>query len=130
VPPAGNPDDVLGTAKGAMQRGSYATARAAYQEFIRSFPQNPRAAEAQLGIGQTYEKTNEPEKALDAYQQVLQLYPNSPSAPTALYRSAMVEVGRDRTTSARSKLEQLLTAYPKSAEAPQAKDELAKLKKK
>jgi tol-pal system protein YbgF len=124
---AGSPDDLLATARGAMQRGSYSTARLAYQEYIRSYPQNPKAAQAQLGIGETYEKSGDEAKALEAYQQVLQLYPNAAEAPTALFRAAMIEVERDRTRSARTLLNQLVTAYPDSPEAPEARAELKKL---
>jgi tol-pal system protein YbgF len=123
-----DPDELLASSKAALQRGSYASARAGFEEFVRSFPQNPRAAEAQLAIGETYEKAKDTAKALDAYQRVLELYPDSPRAPTALYRSANLEKGRGNDDRARSMLNQIVVAYPKSPEATQAKADLAKRK--
>ncbi len=48
---AGDPEELFTTSQAAMQRGSHSTARAGFEEFVRSFPQHPRAAEAQLAIG-------------------------------------------------------------------------------
>lgn len=128
APAAGDPDELFAAARGALDRGSFSTARTGFEEFVRSFPQHARAAEAQLGVGESYEKAKDPQKAIDAYQRVLELYPNSPRAPTALYRAALVEVGRGNQARARTMLNQLLTAYPRSPEAAQARTQLQKLR--
>jgi tol-pal system protein YbgF len=124
----GEPDELFSTASAALQRGSLSTARAGFQEFVRSFPQHPRAAEAQLGIGETYEQADDPAQALQAYSRVLELYPNSTRAPTALFRAAMIEVGRDNRDAARTMLNQIRAAYPRSPEAAEAQRELQRLR--
>lgn len=129
APPSGSADELYSTARDALQRGSLSTARAGFEEFVRAYPRDTRAAEAQLGVGETYEKGKETQKALDAYQKVLELYPNSTRAPTALLRAAKIEQDRGNRDRSRSMLNQLVTAYPKSPEATQAKGLLAPAKK-
>lgn len=126
TPPAASADELYSTARDALQRGSLTTARAGFEEFVRSYPRDARAADAQLSVGETYEKGKDQAKALDAYQKVLELYPNSSRAPTALLRAAKIEQDRDNGDRARSMLNQLTTAYPKSPEATEAKKLLAR----
>lgn len=123
-PAAGNPDELFTSAQAALQRGSFTTARAGFEEFVRSFPQHARAAEAQLAVGESYEKAGEPQRALDAYQRVLELYPSSTRAPTALFRSAQIEQERGNRDKSRLMLNQLITAYPRSPEATRAREQL------
>lgn len=124
---AGNPDELFETARSALERGSLTAARAGFEEFVRVFPQHARAAEAQLGVAQTYEE-EDPARALEAYGRVLELYPNSPQAPTALYRAALLEIERDNEDRARSMLSQVTAAYPRSPEAELAREELRRLR--
>lgn len=126
---AGDPDELFSTSLAALQRGSLSTARAGFEEFVSAFPQHPRAAEAQLAIGETYEKAEDPARALQAYSRVLELHPNSTRAPTALFRAAMIEVARDNRTEARTMLEQITAAYPRSPEAAEASRELERLRR-
>ena len=129
APPSGSADELYSTARDALQRGSLSTARAGFQEFVRSYPRDSRAADAQLSVGETYEKGDDAEKALAAYQQVLELYPNSNRAPTALLRAAKIEQERGNRDRSQSMLNQITTAYPNSAEATDAKKLLAASRK-
>jgi tol-pal system protein YbgF len=124
---AGDPEELFGAAKEALDRGSYATARAGFEEFLRAFPQHARAAEAQLLIGESREKAKESQPALAAYQRVVELHPNSTQAPTALLRAALLEVAAGNRSRARTMLTQLTTAYPRAPEVTQARAELRKL---
>jgi tol-pal system protein YbgF len=125
---AGDPEELFSTAQAALERGSLSTARSGFEEFVRSFPQHPRAAEAQLAVGQAFEQANEPARALQAYSRVLELYPNSTRAPTALYRAALIEVGRNNRDAARTMLNQITAAYPRSPEAAEATRQLQRLR--
>ena len=94
-----------------------------------SFPQHARAPQAQLGIGETYEKTSEAERALEAYGLVPELFPDSPEAPTALLRAGRIEAERNNRDEARTLFNQLVAAYPDSPEAETAREELADLRR-
>lgn len=125
----GDPDELFSASRSAMERGSLATARAGFEELVRSFPRHPRAAEAQLAIGVTYEEGDDAVRALEAYGRVTELYPNSQLAATALYRAALLEVARDNREQARSMLSQIIAAYPDSPEAEQATQELRRIRR-
>jgi tol-pal system protein YbgF len=124
---AGDPDELFTAAREALDRGSFATARAGFEEFVRAFPQHARAPEALLLIGESREKAKESQPALEAYQRVVELHPNSTQAPTALLRAALLEVAAGNRSRARTMLTQLTTAYPRSPEVTQARTELRKL---
>jgi tol-pal system protein YbgF len=125
--PAGNPDEMYNTALAALRRGSHSTARAGFQEFLRGFPQHALASEAQFHIGESFQESRDPVRALEAYGRVLELYPNAPKAPTALYRAGLIEVERGNRDAARTMFSQVVTAYPRSVEAPLARDQIQRL---
>jgi tol-pal system protein YbgF len=125
---AGNPDELFATARAALERNSLTSARAGFEEFVRLFPQHERAPEAQLGVGETYEKAKDPARALEAYARVLELFPNAPQAPTALLRAALIEAERGNRDRARSMLNQITAAYPRSPEAERAREQLRRMR--
>ena len=125
----GDPAELYSAAEGALQRGSFASARAGFEGFVRSFPQHEMAPRAQLGVGETYEKTSEAERALEAYARVPELYPDSPEAPMALLRSGRIEAARNNRAEARTLLNQLIAAYPDAPEAATAREELSRLRR-
>jgi tol-pal system protein YbgF len=125
--PAGDPEELFEEAQGALDRGSFSTARAGFEEFVRAFPQHARAPEALLLIGESREKAKESQPALEAYQRVVELHPASTQAPTALLRAALLEVAAGNRSRARTMLTQLTTAYPRSPEVTQARAELRRL---
>jgi tol-pal system protein YbgF len=127
--PAGDPEELFTASQAAMQRGSLTTARSGFQEFVRAFPQHPRAPEAHLAIGESFEQGNQPVQALEAYARLLELHPNSTRAPTALLRSAKIELARNNRDSARTMFTQITAAYPRSAEAAEATRELQRLRR-
>lgn len=131
-PPAGgggDAEDLYAAAEGALQRGSFTSARTGFEALVQSFPQHPLAPRAQLGIGETYEKTSEAERALEAYALVPELHPDAPEAATALLRSGRIEAARNNREEARTLFNQLIAAYPGSPEVETAREELAKLRR-
>lgn len=124
----GDAAELFDSAREALDRGSYSTARAGFEEFIRLFPQHERAPAAQLYIGESREKATERAPALAAYGRLVELYPNSTQAPTALYRSALIEVAQNNRARARTLLNQLVTAYPRAPEVAQAREQLNRLR--
>ena len=126
---AGDRDELFDTSLAALERGSLATARAGFEEFVRAFPADERAAEAQLHLGATYNPASEAEGALEAYARVLELFPDSPQAATALLRAAEIEIERNNDNRARSMLNQITAAYPDSPEADDARELLQELRR-
>jgi len=130
--PGGVPDaaaeELYQTSMAALRRGSFATARAGFQELVRAHPRHELASEAQFQIGESYAEAGEVEEALDAYATVLERYADAPKAPTALYRAGVLEMDRGNRNAAREVFSQLTSAYPQSAEAQLAADRLRELR--
>ena len=118
-------DEAYEAAMGAYRRGSMATARGAFQEFLTIAPDDDRAPDAQYYIGETY--TRDPDAAIAAYQRVVERWPRSSRAPGALLRIAKLEIARGDRTQARAHLNQILRSYSRSDEADEARTQLDRL---
>jgi tol-pal system protein YbgF len=120
--------ELYDAALASLQRGSHATARAGFEELIRSFPRDARAPMAQLQIGESYAAAGDHARAAESFGRVAELYPTSPAAATGLFRQAETEVRRNNRARARTLFTQVTTAYPNSPEAPRARAELQRLR--
>jgi tol-pal system protein YbgF len=127
APPAGNPDEMFAAALASLRRGSFATARAGFEEFLRSFPRHAQAADAQFYIGETHYEARDYDRAWAAYGRVLELHPASPRASTALYKAALISLEQGNRDRARVMFNQVLSAYPRSEEAPLARQQLQQM---
>lgn len=127
TPAAGNPEALFNTARAALERGSLATGRAGFEEFLRLHPEHRLAADAQFFVGESYAEGRDPARALEAYARVIEVYPTSPQAPAALLRAGVLELSRRNTAEARALFNRVVTAYPDSREAPTARAQLQTL---
>ena len=73
----------------------YASASAAFSLFVESFPDHPRAADAQFRIGEIALATGDNPAAADAFIKHIQTYPNDPRAAEAYVKlgSAFARMG-------------------------------------
>lgn len=124
---AGDPQELYDAAVAALRRGSVGTARAGFEELVRTSPQHRLAADAQYNIGQSYEQGREPANAITAYARVVELYPTSARAPAALLRMGRLELGRGNRTQARTHFNAIVQRYARSPEAADARTELQRM---
>src|SRR5439155_2935875 len=81
--PAGpGPNQMYDLSLQQFRRGSLATARIGFREFLRVFPTHEHAADALFYVGETWAGENT-DSAAAVYQQVVKTYPNSSRAPAA-----------------------------------------------
>ena len=125
---AGDPAELFVTAEAALERGSMSTARAGFEEFLRSFATPERAPAARLYLGGIRAQAGEEREALEEYSRILELHPNAPEAASALFRAALIENERGNEDRARSMLNQLTAAYPSSPEAAEAREQLRRMR--
>ena len=123
----GDPGELYDAALQALRRGSVGTARAGFEEFLRTAPQHRLAPEAQYNIGQSYEQGRDPAGAIAAYGRVVELYPTSGRAPAALLRIGRLELARGNRTEARTRFNAIVQRYPRAPEATEARTELQRL---
>jgi tol-pal system protein YbgF len=120
-------DELYTTSMASLRRGSLQTARAGFQEFLRTYPSHRQAPDALFYVGETYNEGKDVQNALQTYAQVVQRYPTSARAPTALYRAGTLEAARGNRTEARTLFNRVVQSYARSPEATLARDQLAKL---
>jgi TolA-binding protein len=103
------------------------TARAGFEELLRTYPTYEDAPEALVYIAETYAAERNQAAADSVYGLVVQRYPRSPKAATALYKRALVLRSAGQNAAARAALERIVREYPRSDEAALARDQLRTL---
>lgn len=131
VGPSGNPagpgpDQMWDLSLQQFRRGSLATARVAFREFMRVFPTDERAPDALFHIGETFAGESA-DSAAAIYQQVVKTYPSSPRAPSALYKLGLLAEQRGDKAAARTYYARVISGYARSEEANLARDKLQRL---
>ena len=121
-----------------MYEAAYATfkgkkfkeAREKFEAFIKEFPADSLAGNAQFWIGESYYAEEDYAGAIVEYDALLKNHPNSEKAIGALLKQgyAFIEMGDKKA--AKGILEQLREKYPKSKEAELAKRKLEEINKK
>lgn len=132
VGPSGNPagpgpDQMYDLSLQQYRRGSVATARLGFREFLRVFPAHERAADALFYVGESFEKES-PDSAAAVYDQVVKTYPNSPRAPSALYKLGLLAEQRGDKAAARTYYARVIAGYARSPEADLARQNQQRLR--
>lgn len=100
-----------------------------FQDFLKTYPNNPLAGGALLGVGQTLDAQGKTDDAISTYQQVVDRYPKSYAAPFAAYAMAEVFLRDLRRDEARTALDSLVSQFPDSSLSRVAAAQLARLNK-
>lgn len=127
APPEPTADQLIELSLQQLRRNSPSTARAGFAEFLRRFPQHPRAADAEFFGGEAWAAEGNADSAAATYQRVVQRYATSPRAATALYRLGLHALQAGRRDEARTFLQRLVTSYATSDEAALARERLRAL---
>jgi tol-pal system protein YbgF len=118
------PNQLFQLALDQLRRGSTGTARSAFGDLLRKYPEADIAGEAQFYVGESWRMEGNTIAADSAYLIVVAKYPKSPRAPTALYKYAQSLEAAGDLPRARSFLELIVKEYPRSDEAVLARERL------
>lgn len=80
------PRDVFDAGNGYLQRREYALAEETFREFLKKYPSDRLAAEAQYGLGESLFQRQSYHNAADAFVLLSKKYETSAKAPNALLR--------------------------------------------
>lgn len=143
APPGTQASDLYQTAYIDFTRGHYNLAIAAFREYVRLYPGTPLAEKAQYWIGEShfslakaYQSRGESDRAVQEFERAVQefravaiTYPRGDRVPSALYKEALALAELGQLSLAEARLQFLLDQFPSTEEAAQAKDELARIRK-
>jgi TolA-binding protein len=118
---------VLSLAQATEEKGEKGIAREIYDEFVRKWPTDPRAAEAGFRSGELLFGMNRFRESLLAYGRVAEGFPRSDRAPGAMLGAAESMLRLEMKDDAVSVLRQLVDRYPKSDAATKARARLTDL---
>lgn len=122
-----SPDQMYDVSLQQYRRGSIATARLGFREFLRLFPAHERAPDALFYIGESFEQSA-PDSAAAVYDQLVRAHPNSPRAPSALYKLGLLAEQRGDRAAARTFYTRVIAGYPRSPEADLARQNQQRLR--
>lgn len=126
----GSPAGIFNAANNLFKEKKYSEAREKFSDFIKKFPKNELAGDAQFKIAESYQTENDFEGAILAYETLIKTYPRNKKVPEALLKQgdAFTEIGDKKT--ARVIYEKILEQYPASREAEAAKKRIVESEKK
>lgn len=89
APSGGNPKELYETAYGYLLQQDYGAAEVAFEEFLRLFPQDRLAADAQYWLGESLYVQRRYKPAAQAFLKVVQSFQGSSKVPGSLLKLAM-----------------------------------------
>jgi TolA-binding protein len=111
---APGPEQLYDVGLGQARRSAWTSARAAFDDLLRQYPQSAVASDAQLQVAYTYEGEKNQAAADSVYRLVVANHPKSTAAPTALYKHAQSLIAAKKPAEARVLIERLRREYPGS----------------
>ena len=141
--PGAQASDLYQTAYIDFTRGHYNLAIAAFREYVRLYPGTPLTEKAQYWIGESHfslarahqargeadRAVQELERAVQEFRRVVIAYPRGDRVPAAIYKEALALSELGQLQLAEARLQFLVDQFPSTEEAAQARDELARIRK-
>jgi tol-pal system protein YbgF len=109
------------------QNRRYDEAAKAFAKFLKKYPHDPLAPNAQYWLGEANYVSQKNAEALNAFELVVSRYPDSTKAPGALFKIGRLQQAAGNKSAARASFERVLTDYPESPAAGLARQRLEQL---
>jgi tol-pal system protein YbgF len=115
LPPSDSPKDYYDMASGYMVRKDYALAEDAFRAFLRKFPSDRMAADAEFYLGESMFARQRYRDAAEAFLNVSTKYESAARAPDALLRLGQSLAFLGEKEAACASLGEVLRKYPRAA---------------
>jgi tol-pal system protein YbgF len=131
LPPAGmsgiSADTLYQNALRDFTGGKYDLSRQEFSDYIKNFPANDLASNAQFYLGEIYYAQNDFTSAITSYDSVLANYPRSFKLAASLYKKGMSELELGLKASAVRDLREVERKFPGSDESRRASAKLREI---
>ncbi len=106
----------------AFNGRQYQEAERSFKDFLKNYPKNAQAGQAQFYLAEClFQRNRFPEAALE-YNTVLTKYSKSPSAPEAMLKQGIAFSKMGQPEAAKKRMQEIISKYPSSAQATRAKN--------
>ncbi|HTP52243.1 MAG TPA: tetratricopeptide repeat protein [Anaeromyxobacteraceae bacterium] len=119
--------EFLALAQKQEAQGEQDVAKELYDEYVKRWPTDPRAADAYFRMGEIAFGEKHYREAVISYGKVAQDFPRSDKAADALYRTGEAMLALDMRDDARAILEDVVARYPKTSASKKAAARLREL---
>lgn len=119
TPAAAKVDSLALYEKGSavFKRGKYPEAVAAFEQYVKDYPDNKLTANALYWLGLSYLALEDFKQAAEAQQRLIKGFPKHAKRADAMLSLARVQARMKQNAAARETLDQLIAQYPKSRAA-------------
>lgn len=114
-------------ANALSQSAKHKEAFAAFDAFLKEYPNSKLAADALYGMGYSQFALKNYKSAIATQQKVIDLHPDSPKVPDAMYNMANSQIQLGQVSSAKKTLRDLVAKYPDAGVTPSAQKRLKAL---
>jgi tol-pal system protein YbgF len=104
--------------------GNYDLSRQEFSDYLKSFPTNDLAGNAQFYLGEIFSAQNNFRDAVTEYDKVLYTYPKSYKTAAALLKKGQAEIQLGQKATGTRDLREVVRRFPNSPEAKQASAKL------
>ncbi len=115
--PSLSPTEIYLKAFGDYASGRYPQAISGFETFLRTYPTNDYASNAQYWLGECYFAQKQYARAVEEFQKMATSYPKAAKTPDALFKKAEALQKMNLTEQAEQAHQELQRLYPDSAAA-------------
>jgi len=112
-----------------LKEGQYGKSIAAFESFLKSYPESKYADNAQYWLGEANYVSREYKTALDVFQTLIAKYPESTKIPGARLKIGYTYYELKNWSAAKDALMQVVKLYPDTTVATKASDRLERIKR-
>ena len=120
-------DQIYSEAYNDLVQGNADMAIEGFTAFLKNFPTNERADDAQYYIGEAYYNSKRYPEAISAFQKVVTDYASGSKVPSGLYKLGKAKMAANQSESALEDFKKLIQQYPTATEAGLARAELERM---
>ncbi|MGK2946921.1 MAG: tol-pal system protein YbgF [Candidatus Malihini olakiniferum] len=110
-----------------LEKKQYEQAIAAFQIFIKNYPDSTYQPNAKYWLGQLNYNKGKKKEAAHYFANVVKSYPTSPKSSEALFKIGVIMQEAGQTDKAKAVYQQVIQQYPNTESAKQAKKRLTRL---
>lgn len=112
-----------------LKQGQYSKSIAAFENFLKAYPESKYADNAQYWLGEANYVSRQYKTALDAFQTLIAKYPESKKISGAKLKIGYTYYELNNWSASKDALTQVIKLYPDTTVASKAKDRLDRIKR-